>query len=353
MDFSNFKSRLNRIIEFDGNLVYGAKKFHAETHRIGPKGPASGFISPEHAAAIEDTGIDRYQRKEGFWENVDLCPICNGTGRELFVERMGLSFHRCLECTHVFQDPVIKPEVALKLYAGETSGLPITTSELQIKIETLTYKYGLDLLKSVGLPDQQKILDVGCGTGQFLRIAHQEGWAKCTGVDSNNHHKHFFEEKLGVQYFSGSFDSINTNNIGKNYDAVTMWNTLEHTYGPVNFLSNLKGIMKPDSLFCVMVPNVKSLATCLIRDRSPCFTWQHPHCFSPKSLSLLMEKAGLKIEHMETVVTEIDNIKSYLSGEHPYEGFGDPKNIFAFIDPDFIHKNLLGSRLLGVFRFGH
>ena len=66
-----------------------------------------------------------------------------------------------------------------------------------------------------------------------------------------------------------------------------------------------------------------------------------------------MEKAGLKIEHMETVVTEIDNIKSYLSGEHPYEGFGDPKNIFAFIDPDFIHKNLLGSRLLGVFRFGH
>ena len=53
---------------------------------------------------------------------------------------------------------------------------------------------------------------------------------------------------------------------------------------------------------------------------------------------------------LDVLTMEIDNIKSYLSGEPPYNGYGDPKNIFSFIDPSFIHKNLLGSRLISIFR---
>ena len=52
----------------------------------------------------------------------------------------------------------------------------------------------------------------------------------------------------------------------------------------------------------------------------------------------------------ETVVSEIDNIKSYLSGKWPYDGHGDPEDIFKNITPEFIHKNLLGSRILAVYK---
>ena len=57
-----------------------------------------------------------------------------------------------------------------------------------------------------------------------------------------------------------------------------------------------------------------------------------------------------KAVHLETAITEIDNIKSYLVGEYPYHGYGYPENLFKFITPEFIHQNNLGSRIIGIFK---
>ena len=59
---------------------------------------------------------------------------------------------------------------------------------------------------------------------------------------------------------------------------------------------------------------------------------------------------GFQSVHIETAISEIDNVKSYLSGEYPYHGYGDPDHLFDFITPKYLHDNLLGSRLIGVFR---
>ena len=56
--------------------------------------------------------------------------------------------------------------------------------------------------------------------------------------------------------------------------------------------------------------------------------WKHLNHFSPESLTSLFHKYKFKSLHCETAVTEIDNIKSYLSGEPPYNGYGDPKIYF-------------------------
>ena len=100
-----------------------------------------------------------------------------------------------------------------------------------------------------------------------------------------------------------------------------------------------------------MVPNSLSLATRLMRNMSPTFSWKHVNHFTEKSLSTLFVNHGFKFEFKETVISEIDNIKSYMSGEYPYHGYGDPEQIFEFITPEYIHDNMLGSRLIGV--FGH
>jgi hypothetical protein len=63
-----------------------------------------------------------------------------------------------------------------------------------------------------------------------------------------------------------------------------------------------------------------------------------------------MDKHYFKEEFIETVITEIDNIKSYMSGEHPYHGYGDPDGLFDFITPEYIHRNFLGSRILAIYR---
>ena len=56
-NISDFNERLKAKNEFDGNLVYGAKKFHFETNRAGKGKPSSGYLIREHAKVVVDTGI--------------------------------------------------------------------------------------------------------------------------------------------------------------------------------------------------------------------------------------------------------------------------------------------------------
>ena len=82
----------------------------------------------------------------------------------------------------------------------------------------------------------------------------------------------------------------------------------------------------------VRIPNGFSLITRIARSMSPTFMWKHLNHFSVESLKSFLEKDGMfKAVHLETAVTEIDNIKSYLVGEYPYHGYGDPENLFKFI----------------------
>ena len=39
-----------------------------------------------------------------------------------------------------------------------------------------------------------------------------------------------------------------------------------------------------------------------------------------------------------------------MSGEYPYHGYGDPEKLFDFITPEYVHKNFLGSRMIGIFK---
>ena len=123
-----------------------------------------------------------------------------------------------------------------------------------------------------------------------------------------------------------------------------MWDALEHTYDLNYLMKFVTKNLKKNGYFMILVPNFNSLATKLMRNLSPTFNWKHTLHFNEESLKILSKKYNLKCVHFETVVSEIDNIKSYLSGKWPYDGYGDPENHFKFITPEFLHqKNLVAE----------
>lgn len=351
IDLERLENRLDVINAFDGQLQYGAERFNRETNRSGKGRPSSGFMTPEQAKAVEDTGRERHIRRTGMWRSVDNCPVCGGSEAEFFLERMGMRYRRCAACTHVYADPVIEPGELGRIYGDDQTGYRIYTQPLQKEIDRKKYRYGVDIMDTVGLPGRERILDIGCGAGVFLQVAHECGWPHCVGVDANSAYSETYREIEGVQFVNCTFESLDRETLGSPYDAVSMWSVLEHIYEPTTFLESLGRVLKPGGIFFVLVPNVKSLATRLTRTLSPCFNWKHVHCFSPESLRRLVEGAGFRMLHRETAITEIENIKSYMSGEFPYHGYGDPDGLFDFITPEYIHRNLLGSRLIAVFRY--
>lgn len=349
-DISSFEERLAIKNSFDGNLLHGAGVFHAKTNRSGEGKPSSGYLIREHAKLVEDTNIDRYQRKEGMWEAVDSCPVCDSSEREHFLTRMGLEIYRCKGCTHRYLSPRVKFDVAERVYMDDKTASDIYTQPLQIEIDEIKYQYGLDLIEQLNPPACDKILDLGCGAGVLLKMAQRNGWKQCVGVDINERYSDIYSGTDGIQFINSSFEKLEPNKLGSDYDAISMWSVLEHLYDKHAILDALIKMLKPGGLLFILVPNADSLATRLMREMSPTYNWKHVSHFTPKSLTTIMEKHGLtKIFH-ETVITEIDNIKSYMSGEYPYHGYGDPSGLFDWITPDYIHRNMLGSRQIAIFK---
>lgn len=349
-NIKSFQERLEAIAQFDGNLRFGAGDFHAKTNRSGQGKPSSGGMTREHAKVVTDTGIDRYQRHEGIWEEVKACPVCGSTEREHMISRYALEIYRCKGCTHRYLNPRVKFDEACRIYADDKTSADIYTQPMQIEVDEIKYQYGLDLVEQLGLPSKKKIMDIGCGAGVYLRMAERNKWEQCIGIDINERYDAMYKDAPGVQYICSTFESMDTSKLGDNYDCIAMWSVLEHLYDLHGIVESVKKLLAKNGLFFILVPNVESLATRLMRERSPTFNWKHVSHFSLKSLSTLMEKHGLKLEHAETVITEIDNIRSYMSGEYPYHGYGDPTGLFPFITPEYIHGNMLGSRLIAIFR---
>jgi 2-polyprenyl-3-methyl-5-hydroxy-6-metoxy-1,4-benzoquinol methylase len=349
-NINNFGERLSAKNEFDGNLIYGAKKFHFETNRAGEGKPSSGYLIREHAKVVEDTGKERYIRKPGYWEEVKKCPVCFSEEKEFFIYRMGLEVYRCKNCSHRYLNPRIKYDEAMKIYADDKTASDIYTVPLEINIDEIKYQYGLELVNQLIDGKKEKIMDIGCGAGVYLKVAFKNGWEQCVGIDVNERYNDIYKETKGVQFISSSFESLDPDKLGENYDCIALWSVLEHLYDLNNILTVVKKLLRKDGLLFILVPNVESLATRLMREMSPTFNWKHISHFSQKSLTELMKRNNFEKIFMETVITEIDNIKSYMSGEYPYHGYGDPENLFSFITPEYIHKNFLGSRMIGIFK---
>lgn len=349
-NINSFEERLKVKNEFDGNLRHGAKKFHSETNRSGEGKPSSGYLIREHARVVNDTGVERFQRVPGCWEDVNQCPVCGSQEKEFFLARFGLDIYRCKNCSHRYLNPRVEFEAAMKIYADDKTASDIYTQPLQIEIDEIKYQYGLDLVEQLNPPAKRKIMDIGCGAGVLLKMADRNGWETCVGIDVNERYGNIYHEAKGIQFINASFESLDPHKLGSGYDCISMWSVLEHLYDLHAILEVIKKLLKPKALLFILVPNVESLATRLMREMSPTFAWKHLSHFSPKSLKFLMTRHGLECVHFETVITEIDNIKSYMAGEYPYHGYGDPDHLFDFITPEYIHRNLLGSRMIGVFR---
>lgn len=351
-DIHDEESRLAAKNRFDGNLLHGAGAFHAKTNRSGQGRPSSGGMTREHAKLVEDTGRDRYQRMPGAWEEVNQCPVCDSAEREFFLSRMGLDIYRCTQCTHRYLNPRVKFDVAEKIYMDDKTASDIYTQPLQVEIDEIKYQYGLDLVEQLSPGSKNKIMDLGCGAGVYLKMAARNGWKQCVGVDINQRYSDIYSAADGIQFINSSFERLDPARLGGDYDVIAMWSVLEHLYEKHSILKTLHTMLRPGGLLFILVPNVESLATRLMRERSPTFAWKHVSHFSPASLKALMQRHAFECIFHETVISEIDNIKSYMSGEYPYHGYGDPAHLFDFITPHYLHAHMLGSRQIAIFKKG-
>lgn len=135
----------------------------------------------------------------------------------------------------------------------------------------------------------RKILDFGCGASGFLRKASFAA-AEAIGVEPERRVREYWKGELQLH---GSLDDV-----GGDFDLITMFHVLEHLADPRAMLLKLAGLLKPAGRMVIEVPSSED-ALLTIFDNVPFqnFTYwsQHLFLFNMETMRQLATQAGLKV----------------------------------------------------------
>jgi 2-polyprenyl-3-methyl-5-hydroxy-6-metoxy-1,4-benzoquinol methylase len=95
------------------------------------------------------------------------------------------------------------------------------------------------------------ILDVGAGTGDFLKICVANNW-NISGVEPNSDARKISKTK-GV-LLQKELDQLGD----KQYDVITLWHVLEHVENLSSYIFKLKQLLSDNGRLLIAVPNYKS-----------------------------------------------------------------------------------------------
>lgn len=120
-------------------------------------------------------------------------------------------------------------------------------------VRSYMLKRKVRLLNSYVTSDK-KVLDIGCGTGEFLEIALEHGW-NVTGIEPNPKAREVANTKTNNRVFDNAYLSKMTHD---RYDVVTMWHVLEHVIDFDDYFNTVNQKLKDSGVFILALPNYKS-----------------------------------------------------------------------------------------------
>jgi 2-polyprenyl-3-methyl-5-hydroxy-6-metoxy-1,4-benzoquinol methylase len=233
---------------------------------------------------------------------IAICPACGSAKWEAIfpVKDYSISgeefqLKKCSTCSIVVTSPRPEDDKLGAYYesddyishSGTSSGI-VNLIYLQARKFSLQWK--LNLIEN--LKPKGKLLDVGCGTGEFLKTAQQNAW-NISGVEPNDLARERAEKLLNIKLTKSIIQSID------NQDIITLWHVLEHLPDLNTSLERINSILSKDGKLLIAVPNHSSLDALEYQKYWAAYDVpRHLWHFNRKSMALLLQKHGMKIERV-------------------------------------------------------
>ena len=185
----------------------------------------------------------------------------------------------------------------------------------------------LDIFSKLLPPNKRTILDIGCGSGEFLEFMKNSGW-KAFGIEPSKEVFKKAKEKGVMVYNSSLEEFINqSNKKEKKFDAIVLANVLEHVLKPKETIMTSKELLYPGGVVCIQVPNDFNQLQFLASKRVNKKKWwvavpDHINYFNFQSLEKLLKFYGF-----ETLLKTTDF----------------PMELFLLMGDNYIDKPKLGK----------
>jgi len=227
---------------------------------------------------------------------------------------------QCKQCGLVYSSPRRKPadilddyeSVVDTRYLEERSARVATFSRNIRPLERLIGHKANGRAGTQCDTNRHRLLDVGAHVGVFVEVAAGRGW-DAAGLEPS---RWAVEEgrRRGLTMHQGTLRDAELD--AASYDAITMWDVVEHLIDPMADLVEADRLLKPGGALLVHTINIDSALARVMGKRWPWLVEMHNYFLSPATLGAMVEKAGLEVRssHIQGRYLHLGYLLSRLSG---------------------------------------
>lgn len=233
------------------------------------------------------------------------CPLCGSSDNILAAtvcdRLLGLdgqfAMVRCANCGLHYLDPQPTRVELARYYPASYDPFETRSPDTLPLLQRLSINYGLRKRCQTIVRRQQrgKLLEIGCANGLFMNMMRQMGDWQVQGVEINRAAVQYARKQLGLNVFHGELEEASF--AEHSFDAVAMWDVLEHLHSPKTTLLEIHRVLKSGGLFVFRVPVLDSWERSLF---GPYWAgWDAPRhlvTFSLHTLERMLEQTGFWIE---------------------------------------------------------
>ena len=255
----------------------------------------------------------------------EQCDLCKKTKHEFLYQTkdrlLGICgvfyLYKCSNCGLRFLKPQPSSDELKKFYPKNYMPYNYNLKDWRDKLELSIYKilnksiikhifYPLNFFIRRGLTISKKgrLLDIGCGSGNFLNISNVLGM-EAYGIDISTDIKNA-SFKDGVKIYNQDIEQFD---FPKNYfDVITLNHVLEHLPHTHKILKKLKKIIKPRGTIIIQIPSSTSLNSLIFGKFYPGVdSPRHLYIFNKKNIKKYCDLLELKIQKTKYRVPSTNN----------------------------------------------
>lgn len=138
--------------------------------------------------------------------------------------------------------------------------------------------------------EPRRLLDIGCGVGDFLHFAEQNGW-QCTGAEPSEDAASIAKKRIKAEIMlPKDLEKLPD----ESFDVITMWHVLEHVSDLQWQVNQLNRLLKKGGRLVIALPNFSSYDAQYYKDKWAAYDVpRHLNHFSQDSIAKIFNINGL------------------------------------------------------------
>ncbi len=245
------------------------------------------------------------------------CCLCEQEDAEIIGTGEDFEYHtsadtftikQCRACSLVYLSPRPALEELSRIYPSSYHAFAFSEADFGLVFKVRRRLEAQRLLAWCrNLPDDARIIDVGCGDGFHLELLKNFGkktW-QLEGVDTDERAVERAEKK-GLTVHHGLLEKLDLP--PETYDLAIVIQTIEHLAAPPQLLANVRKLLRPGGRVVIVTDNTDSPDFRLFKQRY----WggyhfpRHWYLFAPATMRRLAAQTGFEVEQLTTQVSPVN-----------------------------------------------